>query len=73
MIIMGLCLLGVVAASISSCTPLPPRRSPPRNINDLRIDDFKAIMAMGDSMSAGSFCVSRLSFILHAVLIPCSS
>jgi len=53
MIIMGLCLLGVVAASISSCTPLPPRRSPPRNINDLRIDDFKAIMAMGDSMSAG--------------------
>jgi len=36
-----------------ACDPLPPRQSAPRDINDLRIDDFKVIMAMGDSMTAG--------------------
>lgn len=48
-------LLAVLAAAenADSCPRLPPRRSPPRDVHDLRIDDFKAIMAMGDSMSAG--------------------
>jgi len=36
-----------------ACDPLSPRQSKPRDINDLRIDDFKVIMAMGDSMTAG--------------------
>lgn len=40
-------------AVVQSCDPLPPRASPPRDVNDLRIDDFKVIMAMGDSMTAG--------------------
>jgi len=36
-----------------TCPKLPPRESPPRDVNDLRIDDFKVVMAMGDSMTAG--------------------
>jgi len=40
------------APDISACPPLPERVSPPTDINDLRIDDFRVIAALGDSISA---------------------
>ena len=35
------------------CPTLPPRASPPKNVNDLRVDDIKVVMAMGDSFISG--------------------
>ncbi|CAK0808316.1 unnamed protein product [Prorocentrum cordatum] len=47
-------VISLLLASLGhTCDPLLPRQSPPLNIHDLRIDDFKVIMAMGDSMTAG--------------------
>ncbi|KAL0083939.1 hypothetical protein F4703DRAFT_1605132 [Phycomyces blakesleeanus] len=38
---------------ISECPPLKPRRSPPKDVTDLRIDDIKVIASLGDSTMAG--------------------
>lgn len=35
------------------CPPLKPRSNPPNSVHDLRIDDFKVISAIGDSITAG--------------------
>ncbi|KAJ3287273.1 hypothetical protein HK104_008676 [Borealophlyctis nickersoniae] len=40
---------------IRSCPALPPRASPPTTVRDLRIDDFKVIAGLGDSITAGWF------------------
>jgi len=48
-----LCLSLIIAlAHGATCPPLTPREAP-LDARDLRIDDFSAIMAMGDSMTAG--------------------
>ena len=42
-----------VAAPVwPNCSELP-QRPVPEHVRDLRIDDFKVIMAMGDSMTGG--------------------
>ncbi|CAG8758515.1 34351_t:CDS:1, partial [Racocetra persica] len=38
---------------ITLCPSLTPRTSPPANVHDLRPDDIKVIMALGDSITAG--------------------
>ncbi|KAI9032398.1 hypothetical protein DFJ74DRAFT_654305 [Hyaloraphidium curvatum] len=50
-------LLGQVAGdlyapNVSLCPPLAPRTSPPTSIHDLRIDDFRVIAGLGDSITA---------------------
>ena len=35
--------------NVSECDILPRRRGYPKNVHDLRPDDFKVIMALGDS------------------------
>lgn len=50
----GLAITQVVTAAamvvkdISQCPALPPRTSPPASIHDLRPDDIKVVMGMGD-------------------------
>ena len=34
--------------SISDCPALPPRKSPPKDVTDLRPDDIKVVAALGD-------------------------
>ncbi|KXS17783.1 hypothetical protein M427DRAFT_54372 [Gonapodya prolifera JEL478] len=49
------CLALVNAASqldISQCPSLKPRTTKPTSVHDLRIDDFKVIAALGDSITA---------------------
>ncbi|CAG8794772.1 12065_t:CDS:2, partial [Gigaspora rosea] len=43
----------VFVNDIALCPPLTPRISPPANVHDLRPDDIKMIMALGDSITAG--------------------
>jgi hypothetical protein len=43
----------LTVSSISSCPALTPRTSPPADVTDLRIDDFKVVAALGDSIMAG--------------------
>ncbi|CAG8601318.1 4500_t:CDS:2, partial [Cetraspora pellucida] len=38
---------------ITLCPSLTPRTSPPASVHDLRPDDIKVIMALGDSITAG--------------------
>ncbi|KAJ3286672.1 hypothetical protein HK104_008918 [Borealophlyctis nickersoniae] len=39
---------------IAACPPLPPRATPATSVKDLRIDDIKAVAALGDSITAGA-------------------
>ena len=36
-----------------TCPPLPPLTSPARNVYELRPQDIKVVMALGDSITAG--------------------
>ncbi|KAJ3183707.1 hypothetical protein HDU85_002136 [Gaertneriomyces sp. JEL0708] len=45
-------LSGQYVNDIRQCPPLP-KRTVPSSVKDLRPDDFKAIMALGDSITAG--------------------
>ncbi|KAJ3108379.1 hypothetical protein HDU97_001504 [Phlyctochytrium planicorne] len=38
---------------VSQCPPLRPRTSPPKDVRDLRIDDIKTVLGIGDSIMAG--------------------
>ena len=38
---------------LPTCEDLPPARPPAEHVRELRTTDIKAVMAMGDSMSAG--------------------
>ncbi|GBB99324.1 hypothetical protein RclHR1_03490006 [Rhizophagus clarus] len=38
---------------ITKCPPLPPRAVPATNVRDLRADDIKVVMGLGDSVMAG--------------------
>jgi phospholipase B1 len=40
------------AEDIKQCPPLEPRYNPPTDITDLRPDDIKVVMALGDSVTA---------------------
>ncbi|KAK9760652.1 hypothetical protein K7432_015116 [Basidiobolus ranarum] len=55
MLIAGLFLAGKVngAKDISQCPRLTPRTTSPTSVNDLRADDIKVFMALGDSITAG--------------------
>ncbi|KAI9092175.1 hypothetical protein DFS34DRAFT_312326 [Phlyctochytrium arcticum] len=44
---------GTFAKKVSDCPALPKREGGPRDVYDLRPDDFKAVMALGDSIVAG--------------------
>jgi len=37
-----------------TCPPLPPLVRPARNVYELRPQDIKVVMALGDSITAGS-------------------
>ncbi|KAK9765225.1 hypothetical protein K7432_006603 [Basidiobolus ranarum] len=41
------------AKDISQCPRLTPRSSVPTSVGDLRADDIKVFMALGDSITAG--------------------
>lgn len=41
------------AEDIRQCPLLEPRRSTPKDVSDLRPDDIKVVMALGDSVTAG--------------------
>ncbi|RIA98105.1 hypothetical protein C1645_174973 [Glomus cerebriforme] len=43
----------IFVKNISQCPKLTPRQTLPRSVHDLRIDDIKVIMALGDSITAG--------------------
>lgn len=49
----------------SGCAPLPRRTSPPKDVSDLRIDDFSVVMAMGDSMTAGFNAATKADMKEH--------
>jgi phospholipase B1, membrane-associated len=44
---------GTLVKDITQCPKLAPRRIPPKSVHDLRVDDIKVIMAIGDSVTAG--------------------
>lgn len=46
---------GTYVSSLSQCPPLRTRSSPPSNVHELRPDDFAYTMAIGDSITAGTF------------------
>ncbi|KAG8717615.1 hypothetical protein FRC08_007098 [Ceratobasidium sp. 394] len=46
---------GIFVTDLSQCPPLKPRDAPPKDIHDLRPDDFSVAMAIGDSITAGAF------------------
>ncbi|KAJ3012802.1 hypothetical protein HKX48_006082 [Thoreauomyces humboldtii] len=48
-------LPGFSAANISVCPALTPRAAVPAVVSDVRPDDIKTFMALGDSISAGLF------------------
>jgi len=52
-----------------SCPRLTPRPTPPKNVNDLRPDDFGAVMALGDSVSA-AFLAFGGPFSLNSTSLP---
>jgi len=37
-----------------TCPPLPPLVRPARNVDELRPQDIKVVMALGDSITAGT-------------------
>lgn len=39
-----------------TCPPLPPLSRPARNVYELRPQDIKVVMALGDSITAGIEC-----------------
>lgn len=45
----------VTTLAVPQCKPLPARTSSPTSAKDLRPDDIRLIMTVGDSMSLGSF------------------
>ncbi|CAO0790875.1 unnamed protein product [Mucor circinelloides] len=46
-------VLAANVANIASCPALTPRTTPAKDVTDLRIDDFKIVGALGDSIMAG--------------------
>ncbi|GAN07733.1 phospholipase a2 [Mucor ambiguus] len=46
-------VLATNVANIASCPALKPRATPAKDVTDLRIDDFKIVGALGDSIMAG--------------------
>ena len=44
------------------CPPLPPLQRPARNVYELRPQDIKVVMALGDSITAGMYVC-----MLHAI------
>ncbi|KAG1176305.1 hypothetical protein G6F70_005555 [Rhizopus microsporus] len=50
--------------SISDCPALPPRKSPPKDVTDLRPDDIKVVAALGDSIMAG-FAMMGVNYGAH--------
>ncbi|RKP06758.1 GDSL lipase/esterase [Thamnocephalis sphaerospora] len=47
-------------SALGDCPALAPRATGPRDVHDLRVDDIKVVMALGDSISAG-FAAKRKS------------
>ena len=46
-------LTSKMVTNIAQCPKLKPRKVPPKSVHDLRVDDIKIIMALGDSVTAG--------------------
>lgn len=55
--------LSLVGCANFDCPPLPPLARPAKNIYELRPQDIKVVMALGDSVTAGrhSTAASQLS------------
>jgi hypothetical protein len=45
--------LSLTVEDINECSALPPRSGKPVNVTDLRFDDIRVFMALGDSITAG--------------------
>jgi hypothetical protein len=43
-----ICLAQEYVTFIKDCSTLPPRTEPPKHGRDLRVDDIKVVMALGD-------------------------
>ncbi|CAG8619901.1 5286_t:CDS:2 [Ambispora leptoticha] len=50
----------VFEKNITQCTRIPPRLLTPESVHDLRPDDIKYVMALGDSITAGFAAKGRL-------------
>ena len=44
---------GLVLSEQFNCPPLPPLTKPAQSVHDLRPQDIKVVMALGDSVTAG--------------------
>ena len=55
----------LLLAASSACPTLTPRLHRPTDINDLRIDDFSVVMAVGDSMTAGFQAATKADMQEH--------
>ncbi|KAF8714677.1 hypothetical protein RHS03_00310, partial [Rhizoctonia solani] len=60
---------GTYVTDISQCPSVRPRTTPPKNVHDLRPDDFSVAMAVGDSITAGAFAqgINRENILLNFV------
>lgn len=72
LVVLLLLLLGVVdghrhAPDIQECPALGPRRSPAKDVTDLRPDDIKVVMALGDSVTA-AFGAKLITFLDAKIL-----
>ncbi|KAI8875869.1 hypothetical protein K501DRAFT_299157 [Backusella circina FSU 941] len=55
------------ASSIDGCPDLTPRKTPAKDVTDLRIDDFGMIAGLGDSIMAG-FAMMGVDYNITGVL-----
>ena len=46
---------GIVTSDEFNCPPLPPLTRPAQSVHELRPQDIKVVMALGDSVTAGQY------------------
>ena len=54
-----------------NCSPLPPLAHPARNVHELRPQDIKVVMALGDSITAGESSVLT-TISAHCIVSLCA-
>ncbi len=60
-------LLHLTAADQFNCPKLPPLIRPAQNVYELRPQDIKVVMALGDSVTAGQYCIDLFTFHDHCI------
>ena len=56
-------LLHLTLADEFNCTKLPPLTKPAQNVYELRPQDIKVVMALGDSVTAGTLIKAFLTIM----------